>query len=74
MLVRLQNWKAEAQRINAQAEREATLANGQRFNDAYTQAKTGQVLQDMQNVTEEIGALRDEMMSTIQGQIDQLPL
>lgn len=66
--------EAEAQRINAQAEREATLANGQRFNDAYTQAKTGQVLQDMQNVTEEIGALRDEMMSTIQGQINQLPL
>lgn len=66
--------EAEAQRINAQAEHEATLANGQRFNDAYTQAKTGQVLQDMQNVTEEIGALRDEMMSTIQGQIDQLPL
>ncbi|HGT2342754.1 TPA: portal protein [Yersinia enterocolitica] len=66
--------EAEAQRINAQAEREATLANGQRFNDAYTQAKTGQVLQDMQNVTEEIGALHDEMMQTIQGQIDQIPL
>ncbi|EMW7730325.1 TPA: portal protein [Yersinia enterocolitica] len=66
--------EAEAQRINAQAEREATLANGQRFNDAYTQAKTGQVLQDMQNVTEEIGALHAEMMQTIQGQINQLPL
>lgn len=66
--------EAEAKRINAQAEREATLANGQRFNDAYTQAKTGQVLQDMQNVTEEIGALHEEMMQTIQGQIDQLPL
>ncbi|CNG29002.1 hypothetical protein [Yersinia enterocolitica] len=66
--------EAEAQRINAQAEREATLANGQRFNDAYTQAKTGQVLQDMQNVTEEIGALHEEMMQTIQGQIDQIPL
>lgn len=66
--------EAEAQRINAQAEREATLANGQRFSDAYTQAKTGQVLQDMQNVTEEIGALHEEMMQTIQGQIDQIPL
>ncbi|HHL2712713.1 TPA: portal protein [Yersinia enterocolitica] len=66
--------EAEAQRINAQAEREAALANGQRFNDAYTQAKTGQVLQDMQNVTEEIGALHEEMMQTIQGQIDQIPL
>ncbi|EPU8150366.1 portal protein [Yersinia enterocolitica] len=66
--------EAEAQRINAQAEREATLANGQRFNDAYTQAKTGQVLQDMQNVTEEIGALHEEMMQTIQGQIDAVPL
>ncbi|MFQ6256852.1 portal protein [Yersinia enterocolitica] len=66
--------EAEAQRINAQAEREATLANGQRFNDAYTQAKTGQVLQDMQNVTEEIGALHEEMMQTIQGQIDQISL
>lgn len=66
--------EAEAQRINAQTEREATLANGQRFNDAYTQAKTGQVLQDMQNVTEEIGALHEQMMQTIQGQIDQIPL
>ncbi|EKN4159719.1 portal protein [Yersinia enterocolitica] len=66
--------EAEAKRIHAQAEREATLANGQRFNDAYTQAKTGQVLQDMQNVTEEIGALHEEMMQTIQGQIDQIPL
>ncbi|HEN3632638.1 TPA: portal protein [Yersinia enterocolitica] len=66
--------EAEAKRIHAQAEREATLANGQRFNDAYTQAKTGQVLQDMQNVTEEIGALHEQMMQTIQGQIDQIPL
>ncbi|MEQ9721281.1 portal protein [Yersinia alsatica] len=66
--------EAEAKRINAQAERETTLANGQRFNDAYTQAKTGQVLQDMQNVTEEIGALHDEMMQTIQGGIDNIPL
>ncbi|EOI7349031.1 portal protein [Yersinia enterocolitica] len=66
--------EAEAQRINAQAEREATLANGQRFNDAYTQAKTGQVLQEMQNVTEEIGALHEQMMQTIQGGIDSIPL
>lgn len=66
--------EAEAQRINAQAERESTLANGQRFSDAYTQAKTGQVLQEMQNVTEEIGALHEQMMQTIQGQIDQIPL
>lgn len=66
--------EAEAQRINAQAEREATLANGQRFNDAYTQVKTGQVLQEMQNVTEEIGALHEQMMQTIQGGIDSIPL
>lgn len=66
--------EAEAQRINAQAEREATLANGQRFNDAYTQAKTGKVQQEMQNVTEEIGALHEEMMQTIQGGIDSIPL
>ncbi|ARZ00531.1 portal protein [Yersinia ruckeri] len=66
--------EAEAQRINAQAEREATLANGQRFNDAFTQAKTGQVLQEMQNVAEEIGALHEQMMQTIQQQIDQIPL
>ncbi|HFI1950477.1 TPA: portal protein [Yersinia enterocolitica] len=66
--------EAEAQRINAQAEREATLANGQRFSDAYTQAKTGQVLQEMQNVTEEIGALHEQMMQAIQGGIDSIPL
>ncbi|HHH0002884.1 TPA: portal protein [Yersinia enterocolitica] len=74
LAAKVERLEAEAKRINAQAEREATLANGQRFNDAYTQAKTGQVLQDMQNVTEEIGALHEEMMQTIQGQIDQIPL
>ncbi|HHJ0099717.1 TPA: portal protein [Yersinia enterocolitica] len=66
--------EAEAKRIYAQAVRETTLAEGQRFNDAYTQAKTGQVLQEMQNVTEEIGALHEQMMQTIQGQVDQIPL
>lgn len=74
LAAKVERLEAEAKRINAQAEREATLANGQRFNDAYTQAKTGQVLQDMQNVTEEIGALHEEMMQSIQGQIDQIPL
>ncbi|MGL4486148.1 MAG: portal protein [Yersinia sp. (in: enterobacteria)] len=66
--------EAEAKRIHAQAARETTLAEGQRFNDAYTQAKTGQVLQEMENVAQEINALHAEMMQTIQGQIDQIPL
>lgn len=74
LAAKVERLEAEAKRINAQAEREANLANGQRFSDAYTQAKTGQVLQDMQNVTEEIGALHEEMMQTIQGQIDAVPL
>ncbi|MGT3279329.1 portal protein [Yersinia aldovae] len=74
LTAKVERLEAEAKRINAQAERETNLANGQRFSDAYTQAKTGQVLQDMQNVTEEIGALHEEMMQTIQGQIDQIPL
>ncbi|ELZ3994111.1 portal protein [Yersinia enterocolitica] len=74
LAAKVERLEAEAKRINAQAERETNLANGQRFSDAYTQAKTGQVLQDMQNVTEEIGALHEQMMQTIQGQIDQIPL
>ncbi|MBS0056957.1 portal protein [Yersinia sp. Marseille-Q3913] len=74
LAAKVERLEAEAKRIHAQAERETNLANGQRFNDAYTQAKTGQVLQEMQNVTEEIGALHEEMMQTIQGQIDQIPL
>lgn len=74
LAAKVERLEAEAKRINAQAKRETNLANGQRFSDAYTQAKTGQVLQDMQNVTEEIGALHEQMMQTIQGQIDQIPL
>ncbi|MEQ9722269.1 hypothetical protein ABQG65_13925 [Yersinia alsatica] len=74
LTAKVERLEAEAKRINAQAERETNLANGQRFNDAYTQAKMGQVLQGMQNVTEEIGALHEEMMQVIQGQIDQIPL
>ncbi|WP_235895626.1 hypothetical protein [Yersinia alsatica] len=74
LTAKVERLEAEAKRINAQAERETNLANGQRFNDTYTQAKMGQVLQGMQNVTEEIGALHEEMMQVIQGQIDQIPL
>lgn len=66
--------EAETARINEQANREAALANGQRFNDAKTQAQTGEILQKMENVTNEINALSDEMLRTIQGGIDSIPL
>lgn len=66
--------EAESKRIAAQAERDQALANGQRFNDARTQAQTGQILQQMENVSAEINALNDQMLQTIQGEIDALPL
>lgn len=65
---------AESERIAAQAERDRALANGQRFNDAHTQAQTGQILQQMENVSAEINALNDQMLQTIQGQIDSIPV
>lgn len=74
LTAKVERLEAEAKRINTQAESETNLVNGQHFNDAYTQAKTEQVLQDMQNVSEEIGALHEEMMQAIQGQIDQISL
>lgn len=66
--------EAEAKRIAAQAQRDAVLAESQRFSDAKTQAETGQILQDMENTTREIDALNAQMMNTIQGQIDSIPL
>lgn len=66
--------EAESKRIAAQAERDQVLANGQRFNDAHTQAQTGQILQQMENVSAEINALNDQMLQTIQGQIDSIPV
>ncbi|MEE3649464.1 MULTISPECIES: portal protein [unclassified Brenneria] len=66
--------EAEAQRIAAAAQREQTLTNSQRFDDAKTQAETGRILQDMENTTREIDALSAQMMQTIQGQIDAIPV
>ncbi|WP_145517549.1 portal protein [Yersinia mollaretii] len=66
--------EAEAKRMNAQADREVTLVQGQRFNDAYTQAKTGQVLQEMESTSQEVGALYDDMMQTLQREIERIPL
>lgn len=66
--------EAESKRIAAQAERDQALANGQRFNDARTQAQTGQILQQMKNVSAEINALNEQMLQTIQGQIDAIPV
>ncbi|WP_099062543.1 portal protein [Serratia sp. BW106] len=66
--------EAESKRIAAQAERDQALANGQRFNDARTQAQTGQILQQMENVSAEINALNDQMLQTIQGEIDSIPV
>ncbi|CVD65565.1 hypothetical protein [Serratia marcescens] len=66
--------EAESKRIAAQAERDQALANGQRFNDAHTQAQTGQILQQMENVSAEINALNDQMIQTIQGKVDSIPV
>ncbi|GLY59278.1 portal protein [Pectobacterium carotovorum subsp. carotovorum] len=66
--------EAEAQRIAAAAQREQTLTNSQRFDDAKTQAETGRILQDMENTTREIEVLNAQMMQSIQGQIDSIPL
>ncbi|MFJ5437868.1 portal protein [Pectobacterium brasiliense] len=64
--------EAEAQRIAAAAQREQTLTNSQRFDDAKTQAETGRILQDMENTTREVDALNAQVMQTIQGQIDKI--
>nr|WP_224652602.1 hypothetical protein [Pectobacterium versatile] len=53
--------EAEAQRITAAAQREQTLTNSQRFDDARTQAETGRILQDMENTTREMEALSDDI-------------
>ncbi|WP_247664870.1 portal protein [Pectobacterium versatile] len=66
--------EAEAQRIAAAAQREQTLTNSQRFDDAKTQAETGRILQDMENTTREMEALSAQMMQSIQGQIDKIDI
>ena len=62
--------EAEAQRIGAAAQREQVLANSQRFDDAKTQAETGRILQDMENMNKEVDVLKAQMMQNIQAQID----
>lgn len=66
--------EAEAQRIAAAAQREQTLTNSQRFDDAKTQAETGRILQDMENMNREVDALKAEMMQSIQAQVEAIPV
>ncbi|AHG22187.1 portal protein [Chania multitudinisentens RB-25] len=66
--------EAEAKRINEQANREAALANSQRFDDAKTQAQTGQILQEMEHYTNEVNMLVDNIDRTIQSEINSIPL
>ncbi|RLM26507.1 portal protein [Brenneria alni] len=64
--------EAEAQRIAAAAQREQALTNSQRFGDAKTQAETGRILQDMENMNMEVEALKSQMMQSIQAQVDAI--
>ncbi|WP_173636211.1 portal protein [Paramixta manurensis] len=66
--------EAEAQRTMATAQREQALASGQRFNDAKTQAETGQILQQMEQLQNDVGALQQQLLSNIQAEIDKIPL
>lgn len=74
MQAQIDKMQAEAQRLAAQAQLSTAQATSQRFDDALNQAKTGQLLQQMQDFNQQTDALKTDMLQTIQGAVNQIPL
>lgn len=64
--------EAEAKNLMAKANREAALTEGQRYDDAKTQAETKRIIQEIEQVNSEMQVMQSQMMQNIEAMIDQI--
>lgn len=66
--------EAEAQRLNALAQKEMGDADSKRYRDAKLQAETGKILTEMEKVSDEVQQFKQGMIANLQQQIDAIQL
>ncbi|MCD9504531.1 portal protein [Photobacterium phosphoreum] len=74
LTAKVEKLEAESKRIAALANKEAVLADGQRYVNAKTQAETGKVLSEMEQVSQQIEQFKTNILTSLQQQIDQLQI
>lgn len=74
LTAKVEKLEAESKRIAALANKEAVLTDSQRYANAKTQAETGKVLSEMEQVSQQIEQFKTNMLTSLQQQIDQLQI
>ena len=74
LTAKVEKLEAESKRIAALANKEAVLTDSQRYVNAKTQAETGKVLSEMEQVSQQIEQFKTNMLTSLQQQIDQLQI
>ncbi|HDZ3715274.1 hypothetical protein [Vibrio vulnificus] len=64
--------ESEANNIMAKTQREAGLTDGQRFDNAKTQAETKRIMQEIESLNLEMSAMQGQMLQNIEAMIDQI--
>ncbi|WP_282476632.1 portal protein [Vibrio sp. ABG19] len=64
--------ESEAKNIMEKAQREAGMTEGQRYDNAKTQAETKRILQEIEQVNVEMNAMQGQMLQNIEAMIDQI--
>lgn len=72
MAAKVMKLESEAKNIAAKAEREATLTDSQRYDDAKTVAETKRITQEIEQLSQEMSVVQSQMLQSVEGMIDQM--
>ncbi|MCA2497789.1 portal protein [Vibrio parahaemolyticus] len=72
MAAKVSKLESEAKNIAAKAEREVALTESQRFDDAKTVAETKRITQEIEQLSQEMTVVQNQMLQSIEGMIDQM--
>jgi hypothetical protein len=74
MELAMREMSAKVAKLEAEASKVQATADGQRFDDAKTQAETAKILKEMERMTQEMGVMRTQFEQNLQYQIDAIDL
>jgi hypothetical protein len=72
MAAKVMKLENEAKNIAAKAEREVTLTDSQRYDDAKTVAETKRITQEIEQLSQEMSVVQSQMLQSVEGMIDQM--
>ncbi|CAH0531848.1 hypothetical protein CTH30272_04096 [Allocatenococcus thiocycli] len=72
MAAKVMKLESEAKNIAAKAEREVTLTDSQRYDDAKTVAETKRITQEIEQLSQEMSVVQSQMLQSVESMIDQM--